>query len=64
MNLGAAVLIGAGIGMLFQVIRFSATKNKRGFSSGSLVVAAKYEVIVPSDLANEALSAYNRGLQA
>ena len=50
----SAVVIGAGLGMLFNVIRFSLAKRKRGFISTSSVVASKYAVQVPSDLANQA----------
>lgn len=50
----SAVVIGAGLGMLFNVIRFSLSKRKRGFISTSSVVASKYAVQVPSDLANQA----------
>ena len=60
-NLGSAILVGAGLGMLFQVIRFSLSKTKRGFASTSQIVAAKYEVLVPSELINEANSAYEKG---
>jgi hypothetical protein len=60
-NLGSAMLVGAGLGMLFQVIRFSLSKTKRGFASTSQIVAAKYEVLVPSELINEANSAYEKG---
>jgi hypothetical protein len=60
-NLGSAILVGAGLGMLFQVIRFSLSKTKRGFASTSQIVAAKYEVLVPSELINEAKSAYEKG---
>ena len=49
-TLSTALLVGAGFGMLWQVIRFSLSKGKRGFSSGSLVVAKKYEVVIPSEL--------------
>ncbi|MEY4654972.1 MAG: general stress protein [Rhodoluna sp.] len=62
-NLGSAILIGAGFGMLMQVVRFSLLKSKRSFSSGSLVVAAKYEVIVPAELSSDAQLAYNKGGQ-
>jgi hypothetical protein len=54
-------LVGAGFGMLFQVIRFSLAKNKRSFSSGSLVVAKKYEVVVPSELTSEVTEAFIKG---
>jgi hypothetical protein len=60
-SLGSAILVGAGFGMLFQVIRFSLSKTKRGFASASQIVASKYEVLVPSELVNEASSAYQKG---
>ena len=47
--------------MLFQVIRFSLTKNKRNFVSTSQIVATKYEVLVPSELVSQANSAYQKG---
>jgi len=60
-TLPSAILVGAGFGMLFQVIRFSMTKNKRSFSSGSLVVAKKYEVVVPNELTVEVTEAFIKG---
>ena len=63
-NIGSAILVGAGFGMLFQVLRFSLSKNKRGFASTSQVVARKYEVLVPSELLSEASSAYEKGGEA
>ncbi|NBR64638.1 MAG: hypothetical protein EBT65_01620 [Actinobacteria bacterium] len=63
-SLGSAILVGAGFGMLWQVIRFSLAKSKRSFASGSLVVASKYEVVVPSELTSEASEAFVRGGQA
>ncbi len=63
-SLVSSLLIGAGIGMLAQVVRFSLAKNKRNFSSGSLVVAQKYEVIVPSELTGDAAQAYAKGAEA
>ena len=47
--------------MLFQVLRYSLSKTKRGFASSSQVIAKKYEVLVPSELLNEATSAYEKG---
>ncbi len=55
-NVGAGIVIGAGIGMLIN-IRFSLTKNRRGFISGQMVVAKKYEVVVPGNLAELAKKA-------
>lgn len=47
-NVLAGIIIGAGIGMLLNIVRFSVTKNRRGFISGQTVVAKKYEVVVPN----------------
>ncbi len=46
-NLSSGVVIGAGVGMLINVVRFSMAKNKRSFISGQSVVAKKYDVVVP-----------------
>lgn len=57
-SLISAVIIGAGIGMLWTVIRYSMSKNKRGFLSQSQVIASLYQVQVPSTMvsaANEAI---------
>jgi hypothetical protein len=53
-NLGSGIFIGAGLGMLLNVIRFSLTKNKRSFLSAQAVVAKKYDVIVPTGQLAEA----------
>lgn len=50
----AAVFIGAGLGMLFNVVRYSLSKNKRSFVSQSSVVAANYQIQVPAQLADQA----------
>lgn len=56
-NLTAGIVIGAGIGMLLNVIRFSMAKNKRSFISAQAVVAKKYDVVVPVGQLNEAKKA-------
>lgn len=56
-SLGSAIVIGAGVGMLFNILRFSLSRNKREFVSQSSMVASKYQVQVPANLlaqANEA----------
>jgi hypothetical protein len=61
-NVLAGIIIGSGIGMLLNIVRFSVTKNKRGFVSGQTVVAKKYQVVVPNaqaQLAKKAVSASN-----
>jgi hypothetical protein len=50
----SSVLIGAGVGMLFNILRFSVARNKRAFVSQSSVVAGKYEVQVPGNLTDQA----------
>ncbi len=59
-NVLAGIIIGSGLGMLLNILRFSVTKNRRGFISGQSVIAKKYEVIVPNaqvKLAKKAASA-------
>lgn len=54
---GAAIVIGAGVGMLLNILRFSFSRNRHEFSSTSAVVAAKYEVVVPHPLVDQARKA-------
>jgi hypothetical protein len=56
-NLSAGIVIGAGVGMLLNVIRFSLTRNKRSFISSQAVVAKKYDVIVPAGQLSDAKKA-------
>jgi hypothetical protein len=56
-NLSAGIVIGAGVGMLINVVRFSLTKNKRSFVSAQAVVAKKYDVIVPMGQLSDAKKA-------
>ena len=57
----ATIILGAGVGMAIQMLRFALTKNKRGFMSASMVVAKKYDIMVPSALASAAAEAYSKG---
>jgi hypothetical protein len=43
----SVLVVAAGLGMLFQIIRFAMTKNRRGFISSQMPIATRYEVIVP-----------------
>lgn len=54
---GAAIFIGAGLGMLLNIVRFSVTRRSHEFTSGSAVVAASYDVVVPHPLADQAKKA-------
>lgn len=56
-NLSAGIVIGAGVGMLLNIIRFSLTKNKRTFISAQSVIAKSYNVIVPVDQLSDAKKA-------
>ena len=53
----SSVVIGAGVGMLWSVLRFSSSRNKRGFLSQQQIVAAIYQVQVPMTLVAEARAA-------
>lgn len=48
------LLIGGGIGMLFNVVRYSMAARKRGFISVGQIVAKEYQVQVQGDLAAQA----------
>lgn len=50
----AAILIGAGFGMLFGVISFSLTGGRRDFTSSSQIVASQYQVVAEAEVANQA----------
>lgn len=50
----AAILIGAGFGMLFGVISFSFTGGRRDFTSASQIVASQYRVMAVAEVANQA----------
>ena len=50
-------LFGCGIGILFNVIRFSMARRKRAFVSTAQFVAKEYQVQVPSELAAQAMQA-------
>jgi hypothetical protein len=50
----SSVVIGAGLGMLFNVVRYALSRNKKTFVSQSAVVAAKYQIQVPASLADQA----------
>ena len=55
----AVIVISAGVGMLVNIFRFLASKNKRGFLSSQMPVAARYEVIVPEEDAAKAMQIIN-----
>lgn len=58
----AAVIIGAGFGMLFGVLSYSLNRNRRDFSSVMQMVAARYEVITEPELVHTAREILGRGI--
>jgi hypothetical protein len=43
---GAAVLIGAGFGMLFGIVSYALNRRRRDFTSTHQVIAGKYEIMI------------------
>ncbi len=50
----AALLIGAGFGMLFGIVSYSVKRKRRDFSSVMQLVAVSYTVQAPSELVHKA----------
>lgn len=50
----AAIVIGAGFGMLFGVLSYALNRNRRDFSSVMQFVATRYDVITAPELVFEA----------
>lgn len=62
-----AIVIGAGAGMLYQVLKFSFSRKQREFLSMTNMVAANYEVVVPNvmfELAKQKLAEHQSQCQA
>lgn len=47
---GAAIIIGAGFGMLFSIVSYALTRRARDFTSSNQVLASRYEIILPPEL--------------
>lgn len=56
-SLTTAMILGAGVGMLWGVLRLSLNRNKRNFISQQQIVASLYQVQVPLTLVSEAREA-------
>ena len=50
----AAVLIGAGFGMLFGIVSYAINRRRRDYTSVMQVIATSYSVLVDADLVNRA----------
>lgn len=53
----AAVLIGAGFGMMFGLVSYGVNRRRRDFTSTMQVIATNYQVIVEGSLVNRARNA-------
>lgn len=45
---GAALLIGAGFGMIFGIVSYSLNRSRRDFTSTHQVIASNYQIVVDS----------------
>jgi hypothetical protein len=50
----AAVVIGAGFGMLFGVLSYAMNRNRRDFSSVMQMVATRYDLVTEPELVHQA----------
>lgn len=57
---GAAVLIGAAFGMLFTMVSYSFNRRRRDFTSVMQVIATRYALIAPPDVAHRARNLLER----
>lgn len=58
----AAIVIGAGFGMLFGVLSYALNRNRRDFSSVMQLVATRYDVITEPGLVLQARDVLSRGI--
>ena len=58
--LGAALLIGAGFGMIFGIVSYAITRRRRDFTSTHQVIASNYEIIIDPQLTAKAQDALQR----
>ncbi|RFA09708.1 hypothetical protein B7R54_11180 [Subtercola boreus] len=59
--LGAAVLIGAGFGMLFRIVSYTLTRRRRDYTSTMQVIASRYDVVADTEVANRARNIVSPG---
>lgn len=60
----AAVLIGAGFGMLFGLASYAINRRRRDYTSMTQVLAGRYDVVVDPQLGNRARNLIEKGGQA
>lgn len=61
---GAAILIGAGFGMLFGLVSYALNRRRRDFTSIHQVIAGKYEVMIDPALTAKAQEVLSRPLES
>lgn len=59
----AAIVIGAGFGMLFGVLSYAMNRNRRDFSSVMQLVAGRYDLITDASLVHEARRILSAGIE-
>ena len=59
----AALLIGAGFGMLFGIVSYALNRRRRDFTSIHQVIAGKYEVMIDPELTIKAQDVLSRPLE-
>jgi hypothetical protein len=59
----AAVLMGAGFGMLFGVVSYTLNRRRRDFTSTMQVMASSYQIIVEAALVNKARNLLTGGAE-
>lgn len=52
--LGAALLIGAGFGMIFGIVTYAINRRRRDFTSTHQVIASNYQIIIDPQLTAKA----------
>ena len=57
----AAVLIGAGFGMLFGIVSYAINRRRRDYTSVMQVIASSYSVLVDPELGNRARNLLDGG---
>ncbi len=54
---GAALLIGAGFGMIFNIVTYTISRRRRDFTSTHQVLASNYQIIIDPELTAKAQQA-------
>lgn len=52
--MGAALLIGAGFGMIFGIVSYAINRRRRDFTSTHQVVASNYQIVIAPELTAKA----------